>query len=389
MSVKQAGAASAVNVTGIEAKTKVCESAKITNMTVTKQDNYDFETDSHGDLKVAPNTGGKIKIVLTGTNLDIDGAKAGVNFNGHDYEGTVNENGTELTIQNIPEPTDSGVYPIKAQLKPRYKTDYTILPDSYYGYKSKRLRVLGDVVLKELWLSGYDRSLENHDGWLVIKGENLDSLSETYLSTITSSLGSVTNAKVTDSVTLEATYIISDLPDDSVIGKTETLTVVGKPISSPLHTLKMEKEKYDNKYVVNGYYSIPSDGNLRIPAYVDTIRHKAFSGCTALTTIDLSATRITVIGDEVFYGCTGLTSIRFPQSLTRIGGRAFEGCTKLANAVFADTAGRAVYNDDKCESKHADIPPSDLQNPAKASEYLRCSSSDTPSGYSEKNWKKN
>jgi len=42
----------------------------------------------------------------------------------------------------------------------------------------------------------------------------------------------MTGATVKNSVTLEATYRIPDLPDDSVIGKTETITVAGKTVSS-------------------------------------------------------------------------------------------------------------------------------------------------------------
>lgn len=62
----------------------------------------------------------------------------------------------------------------------------------------------------------------------------------------------MTGATVKNSVTLEATYRIPDLPDDSVIGKTETITVAGKTVSSPLHTLKIEKE-YSGEYVVKGF----------------------------------------------------------------------------------------------------------------------------------------
>ena len=91
----------------------------------------------------------------------------------------------------------------------------------------------------------------------------------------------MTGATVKNSVTLEATYRISDLPDDSVIGKTETITVAGKTVSSPLHTLKIEKE-YSGEYVVKGFYPIPDDGNPRIPAYIDSIDMRAFRGCTKL-----------------------------------------------------------------------------------------------------------
>ena len=348
VSVKQAGAASAAPVQGVEAKTQVCEPANITNMEVTKQNGGYFKIDQYGDFKVEPNTGGEMKIVLTGTNLDIDEAKAGVNFNGLNYDGSANADGTRLTIERIPVPTDSGFYPIKAQVKPRYETEYIIVPDStnYYGYKSRRLRVLGNIVLKELWLPGYNKDDEGTEAWLVIKGENFDTLTSDQLANITSSLGAtVTDAKVKDSITLEAIYSIPDLPDDSVIGKTETITVAGKTVSSPLHTLKIRKDSNKGKYVVNSFYSIPDDGNPRVPAYIDEIDSNAFKDCTNLTSLDLSATKLTEIRFEAFKGCTELTSVNFPQSLTEISSDAFRECTKLASIDLSATKLTRIRNE--------------------------------------------
>ncbi len=57
----------------------------------------------------------------------------------------------------------------------------------------------------------------------------------------------------------------------------------------------------------------------------------AFSGCTGLQSIDLSALR--VVGTGVFAGCTGLKSVDLSAS-TAIGPYMFAGCEKLNNIHF-------------------------------------------------------
>lgn len=65
---------------------------------------------------------------------------------------------------------------------------------------------MGEVSLREIMISGYDKSLEGSDGWIVIKGENFDKLTNEQLINITTSLGVVINAKIKDSFTIEVKF---------------------------------------------------------------------------------------------------------------------------------------------------------------------------------------
>jgi hypothetical protein len=62
-----------------------------------------------------------------------------------------------------------------------------------------------------------------------------------------------------------------------------------------------------------------------------------FQNCVALTSIDLSDTKVTQIGNWAFSGCTLLASIELPDTLTSIGGGAFENCTSLVSIDLPDT----------------------------------------------------
>ena len=58
----------------------------------------------------------------------------------------------------------------------------------------------------------------------------------------------------------------------------------------------------------------------------------AFSGCTALASVELGGTE--TIGDKAFEGCTGLKAVSFPAGVRRIGAGAFSGCTGLATVAL-------------------------------------------------------
>jgi len=52
----------------------------------------------------------------------------------------------------------------------------------------------------------------------------------------------------------------------------------------------------------------------------------AFQGCTAMSSFDMSSSKVTKIGDSAFQGCTKLLSVKFNDMLTEIGASAFKDC---------------------------------------------------------------
>lgn len=73
--------------------------------------------------------------------------------------------------------------------------------------------------------------------------------------------------------------------------------------------------------------------NIDIPASVTRIGATAFSGCAALTSITIPEGVIT-IGDSAFYQCGSLSSVNIPSSVNSIGSRAFEDCKSLSSLTI-------------------------------------------------------
>ena len=70
--------------------------------------------------------------------------------------------------------------------------------------------------------------------------------------------------------------------------------------------------------------------NTIIPSSVTSIGEYAFSGCIALTSINIPS-GVTSIGSWTFQGCRGLTSVTIPSSVTNIGNSVFYGCSGLTS----------------------------------------------------------
>jgi len=85
---------------------------------------------------------------------------------------------------------------------------------------------------------------------------------------------------------------------------------------------------------LNSFLSNTSLTAITFPASLIRIGNSALSGCTGLTSVDLSATSATSIGNSAFNGCTGLTSVLIPQTVTTIGTSAFSGCTVLGSVIL-------------------------------------------------------
>ena len=78
---------------------------------------------------------------------------------------------------------------------------------------------------------------------------------------------------------------------------------------------------------------VPVNG---VHPYPLTIGTSAFSNCSALTTLKLSA-NITSIGDGAFSNCSKLGSLELPKNLKSIGYNALSNCSKIVNLTIPES----------------------------------------------------
>ena len=62
---------------------------------------------------------------------------------------------------------------------------------------------------------------------------------------------------------------------------------------------------------------------------VKSIKSNAFFRCTSLTTVDMSSSAVTKIGEDAFFDCEKLKTVTFSKKLTKISAYAFSCCYKL------------------------------------------------------------
>lgn len=88
----------------------------------------------------------------------------------------------------------------------------------------------------------------------------------------------------------------------------------------------------------------------KVPDVLNEIKPWCFEG-TALESVDLSNTNVTIMKDGVFYNNKSLTSIQLPNKLENFWDNAFNGCTSLNNIVMPSTV-VGIYNNvfDGCTS---------------------------------------
>ena len=73
-----------------------------------------------------------------------------------------------------------------------------------------------------------------------------------------------------------------------------------------------------------------------IPNSVTRIEHRAFSGCSRLTSVTIPNS-VTTIGMASFFECSSLTNITIPNSVTEIGWSAFSGCSSLTSITIPNS----------------------------------------------------
>ena len=89
-----------------------------------------------------------------------------------------------------------------------------------------------------------------------------------------------------------------------------------------------------------GDHAFKNCSNLKtienIPSTLNDIERWCFES-TALESVDLSNTEVTIMKDGVFYNNKSLTSIKLPNKLENFWDNAFNGCTSLNNIVMPST----------------------------------------------------
>ena len=95
-----------------------------------------------------------------------------------------------------------------------------------------------------------------------------------------------------------------------------------------------------------GDHAFKSCTNLKtienIPSTLNDIERWCFES-TALVSVDLSNTNVTIMKDGVFFNNTSLTSIKLPNKLENFWDYAFNGCTALNNIDMPSTV-KGIYN---------------------------------------------
>ena len=151
----------------------------------------------------------------------------------------------------------------------------------------------------------------------------------------------LTNVTIPNSVTTignDAFYGCSSLTNIEI---PNTVTTIGRGVfsgCSGLTSINVASENtvYDSRNSCNAIIETTTNKlitgckNTIIPNSVITIGVRAFSDCSALTSIDIPNSVIT-IGESAFRGCSGLTSITIPNSVITIGVSAFSGCSGLTS----------------------------------------------------------
>ena len=95
-----------------------------------------------------------------------------------------------------------------------------------------------------------------------------------------------------------------------------------------------------------GDHAFKNCSNLKtinnIPSTLNDIEKWCFEG-TALESVDLSNTNVTIMKDGVFFNNASLTSIKLPNKLENFWDNAFNGCKSLNNIKMPSTV-KGIYN---------------------------------------------
>lgn len=84
---------------------------------------------------------------------------------------------------------------------------------------------------------------------------------------------------------------------------------------------------------------------VNLPAGNYSIHERAFSGNTKITQVNFGTADVSGVGAYAFSGCTALTGINIPATVNTIGAHAFDGCTSLEEVTFGDKINLSYINE--------------------------------------------
>jgi len=149
----------------------------------------------------------------------------------------------------------------------------------------------------------------------------------------------------------EKMFYQSKLKSVVISASVETIEAAAFNGCSSLATVTFEKGSHlktiGSRYDYGAFSGCSTLTSIEIPASVETIEASAFKGCSSLATVTFEqGSNLKTIGGgyssesyyEAFYGafsgCRALTSIEIPASVETIEASAFKGCSSLATVTF-------------------------------------------------------
>ncbi len=149
----------------------------------------------------------------------------------------------------------------------------------------------------------------------------------------------------------EKMFYQSKLKSVVISASVETIEAAAFNGCSSLATVTFEKGSHlktiGGRYDYGAFSGCSTLTSIEIPASVETIEASAFKGCSSLATVTFEqGSNLKTIGGgyssesyyEAFYGafsgCRALTSIEIPASVETIEASAFKGCSSLATVTF-------------------------------------------------------
>ncbi|MBO7218643.1 MAG: leucine-rich repeat domain-containing protein, partial [Clostridia bacterium] len=92
-----------------------------------------------------------------------------------------------------------------------------------------------------------------------------------------------------------------------------------------------------------------TDANLNLGTLesLEYVGEKAFWGCSKITTLDFSKSKLTAFEKDPFYNCKALTTVLLPDTLVEIGAKLFSGLYYLTNVNIPSsvtTIGSSAFN---------------------------------------------